>query len=93
MANAEAAKKYSAVALRLEGKAMADECSSERGLWFPKMGVPQIIQNYRSYFSIKFETHGFGVSPILENLHLKKIPASASHSVGHCGIVVEVAGI
>lgn len=74
---------------------MADECSSERGLWFPKMGVPvpQIIQNYRSYFSIKFETHGFGVSPILENLHLKKIPASASHSVGHCGIVVEVAGI
>jgi hypothetical protein len=24
---------------------------------------------------------------------LKKIPASASHSVGHCGIVVEVAGI
>jgi len=48
VANAEAAKKYSAVALRLEGKAMADECSSERGLWFPKMGVPQIIQNYVS---------------------------------------------
>jgi hypothetical protein len=66
----------------------------ENLIWkFPKMGVPQIIQNYRSYFSIKFETHGFGVSPILENLHLKKIPASASHSVGHCGIVVEVAGI
>ena len=29
-------KKYAAVALRLEGKAMADECSSERALWCPK---------------------------------------------------------
>ena len=32
MANVEAAKKFAAVPLRLEGKAMVDECSAE-GSW------------------------------------------------------------